>query len=601
MVFIMCGIFGFEGKFNAEPILVEGLRRLEYRGYDSWGVAYKKEGESNLTLKKETGRIIADVNTSEAATSENYMGIAHTRWATHGGVTGLNAHPHLSADGTFAIAQNGIAENYQDLKHDLITKGHQFVSETDTEVILRQIEENLKTGSDDLFSAFIQTFKQLKGRNTVILFDSKNEQIFAIRNGSPLVVGKQGENIFIGSDYLSFANHTNTILELNNLQGVKLHKGQLEKFSVAGPELEILPLEFIEVEVTEQDIDKGIYSDYMLKEITEQPQTVINATLSTEADLMPLVTAIKASQTVYVVGCGTAGFAAGQISFYLRKLAGVKAIELKGYELDSYRDLFTKEDLLIAISQSGETTDTIEAVEFMKSKGGKVASVVNMLGSTLTRISDLPFFSRTGPEICVASTKAFTAQISWGFMLAEALQGNYAQAKAEMQKTSEAIAMQLEDQELLKNIQEVVNYCAGKEHAYVLGRGQNFYIALEGALKVKEITYKHFEGFAAGELKHGVIALVEQGTPIIAIISKDEVEADMLSAVAEVRARGGKIIAVASEPNELFDYYLPVKDLASTSAITNVVPFQLISYHLGKKLGNNVDRPRNLAKSVTVK
>ncbi len=616
----MCGIFGFSGYNQAAPYLLRGLKRLEYRGYDSWGISVLNGGkiltdkqighlpeiDSYLADSKLMERTGAADGSADGHTENRMIGIAHTRWATHGGVTQVNAHPHSSSDRSFVLAQNGIVENYQELKQQLAAQGHQFQSQTDTEVIVRLIEQELKASPSELFQAVGRAFSKLEGRNTIIVLAVSGE-IIAIRNGSPLVAGQRQleaqKEYFIGSDYLSFANHTNSIMELANFEGVYVRGDEIQKITVnpeGKGEMSLEPAKFHSVAHEDIDIDKGGFPDFMLKEIHEQADTIGGATAYTLEELAPLIDAIRQARTVYTVGCGTAAYAAGQIAYYLRKLAGVKALELKGYELDSYKNLFEKHDLLIAISQSGETADTIEAVEFMKAAGGKVASIVNMIGSSLTKISDFPYLSRTGAEICVASTKAFTAQIAWGFLLASTLNGKFSEAKSELKQTSASIR-QLLDSDLNDKVAQVVDYMKGQEHAFVLGRGQNFYIALEGALKVKEITYKHFEGFAAGELKHGVIALIDKGTPVFAIISNDESSSDMLSSVAEVKARGGMIIAISPKNNELFDIWIQTPELAHTSALVNVIPFQLLSHHLGVALGNNVDKPRNLAKSVTVK
>jgi glucosamine--fructose-6-phosphate aminotransferase (isomerizing) len=338
----------------------------------------------------------------------------------------------------------------------------------------------------------------------------------------------------------------------------------------------------------------------MIKEIVEQRYTIKEAVQYTEEELAPLVEAIRKAKHVYTVGAGTASFAAGQIAYFLRRFANIPAQDLKSYEMESYVGQFTSSDVVLAISQSGETADTIEAIEFAKAKGAKIASLVNMLGSTTTRISDYPYFSRSGPEICVASTKAFTAQISWGYLLAMSISGKYTEAKEQITD----VANKLENYfspALFAQIKELVKKLAKQEHFFVLGKGQNFFVALEGALKVKEITYKHFEGFAAGELKHGVIALIDKGTPVFAIVSEDANKADMLSAVAEVKARGAFTIAIGKKNNDLYDEFIETPEAGLADSIVNVIPFQLISYFLGVFLGRSPDKPRNLAKSVTVK
>lgn len=588
----MCGIFGFSGDKNAYQSVLEGLKRLEYRGYDSWGIGFQKD--NHIELRKQVGPI---GDATEIKIDVNpHIAIGHTRWATHGGVTEVNAHPHFSSDESFILAQNGIVENYQELKKDLISKGYKFVSQTDTEVIVRLVEEKLKS-IDDLKEALRLAFLDLKGRNTVVVLENNTNTILAIRNGSPLVAGIDGENLYLASDTLSFSNHAKQFVPIENYQMVQINGG-LKLYDVrTGEEIEfeVKPLDHDNVEV-----DKEGYDHFMLKEIVEQQFTIKEAISYTEEELEPLVAAIKAANQVYTVGAGTAGFAAAQIAFFLRKYANVPATELKSYEMQSYKELFSDRDVLIAVSQSGETADTIEAIEFAKDKGAKIASIVNMVGSTITRMSDIAYLSRTGPEICVASTKAFTAQMAWGLLLSHTVAGKYREAETQIHHTADLLENYFTPS-LFDEIKSLAKKLKGHEHFFVLGKGQNYYVALEGALKVKEITYKHFEGFPAGELKHGVIALIDKGTPVFVIVSNDETKDDMLSAAAEVKARGGYTIGVAKEENEVFDESIITADMGITDPIVNVVPFQLLSYFLAVELGNSPDKPRNLAKSVTVK
>lgn len=590
----MCGIFGYIGNDNAAEKVLNGLKRLEYRGYDSWGIAVRKDNE--IQVYKKTGAI-GDVQIEDTSLPNTNISIGHTRWATHGGVTDINAHPHYSTDKSFVLAQNGIVENYQELKSELISRGYKFISETDTEVIVRLIEEKLKN-TDDLKSAVQNAFKDLKGRNTIIILDGKKDHIIAVRNGSPLVLGLGKDETIIASDTLSFADITDQVALIENNQMIEYSNGEVKLFDVfTNKEIGI---KVTKLDQSDTKVDKEGFDHFMIKEIVEQKFTVKEAIQYSEDDLKPLLDKIKKSNKVYTVGAGTAGFAAQQIAYFLRKYANINATELRSYEMSSYKNLFTKDDLLIAVSQSGETADTIEAIEFAKEKGTEIASIVNMLGSTITRISDYKFFSRSGPEICVASTKAFTAQIAWGLLIAQSLAGKYSQTKDEIYKLSDELNNYFSEEtfDLIKKLAEKI---ANREHYFVLGKAQNYTVALEGALKVKEITYKHFEGFPAGELKHGVIALIEKGTPVFGIISEDENKADMLSALAEVKSRGAFTIGISNENNELFDYFIPTIGGTNTDSISNVIPFQLLSYFLALKLGNSPDKPRNLAKSVTVK
>jgi glucosamine--fructose-6-phosphate aminotransferase (isomerizing) len=594
----MCGIFGYAGKDNASERIINGLKRLEYRGYDSWGIAVKNA--DSIELIKSAGKI-GDIGIEDLSKGGSHIGIGHTRWATHGGVTEVNAHPHFSTDKSFVLAQNGIVENYQELKHELIEKGYQFISQTDTEVIVRLIEEELtKLESNDssLREAIRNAFLQLKGRNTIIILDNNSNHIVAVRNGSPLVLGLTDDEVIIASDTLSFADRTNHVALIENFQMIEYIEGKTTLRDIKTNEE--LPMQLIDIDQADVKVEKEGYEHFMLKEIVEQRYTINEATHYTEEELAPFIEVLRNARRIYTVGAGTAGFAAMQIAYLLRTHAGLDATELKAYEMESYRNLFTDKDILIAVSQSGETADTIEAIEYAKESGTKIASIVNMLGSSITRMSDYPFFSRSGPEICVASTKAFTAQVAWGLLLSLSYAGKFNEAKDAVTKLSSDLQEYFKDNNF-EDIKELAKILKNKEHFFILGKGQNYVISLEGALKIKEITYKHFEGFPAGELKHGVIALIEEGTPVFGIISEDGNKADMLSALAEVKSRGAYVIGVSNEQNELFDYHLHTLNGGYADPIAKVIPFQLLSYFLALELGNSPDKPRNLAKSVTVK
>ncbi len=590
----MCGIFGYVGNENASDQIANGLKRLEYRGYDSWGIAVLCD-KNGLSVVRKTGAI-GDLSSIDKLPHSS-IGIGHTRWATHGGVKTKNAHPHKSSDGRFAVAQNGIVENYQQLKSELIKKNHKFISETDTEVIVRLIEEKLKK-TPDIKEASMKAFAELEGRNTIIILVADRQEIIAIRNGSPLVIGIGDNEYFIASDTLSFADKTDTVIFIENQQLVHIHNGQIKLFDcVDGREIKH---QVEKLTHTATDISKEGYEHFMLKEIMEQPDTIRAATAYTEKELTPLVEAIKRAETVYTVGAGTAGYAAGQIAYYLRKYAKKRAFEIKSYEFNTFNNIWGKNDLLIAVSQSGETADTIEVLEHAKERKVKIASIVNMLGSTTTRLSDFAYMSRTGAEVCVASTKAFTAQIAWGLLLAHCVNDGYKFAKNEIKKTTQKLESFL-NKKNVDSIKKIAANLASQEHFFILGKGENYYTAMEGALKIKEITYKHFEGFPAGELKHGVIALIDKGTTVMGIIDEDEFKNDMLSAMAEVKARGANTIVIGKKNNELFDSFVRTASTEIGNAILNIVPFQLLSYYLGVHLNNDPDKPRNLAKSVTVK
>ncbi len=588
----MCGIFGFSGKQNASDLIKAGLTNLEYRGYDSWGVAVLATDE--IKIEKEVGAI-SDVNHFNLP--ESGLGIGHMRWATHGGVTQTNAHPHLASNGRFALAQNGIVENFQELKTELSEKGHAFITETDTEVIVRLIEEELKH-EQEFVTAVVRAFKRLTGRNTIILLDKLTKQLVGIKYGSPMIAGENSEGeYFVSSDTLALSVAADTAYVLENEEVVVINADGMRFYNLT---LEELKKE--RTAITEQyAADKEGFEHFMIKEIVAQQHTIAEATNIEEAELAKFTEALLKAEHIYTLGSGTASFAAGQTAYYIRSIAGQHATELKAYEMDSYQSLFTERDIVIAFSQSGETADTIEALEIAKAGGARVASFVNMIGSTIPRMSDFSFATRVGPEICVASTKVLTAQIAWGYLVAMTLSGQFAQAKANLL----ALTNSLEDyftEDLFTYFRNTVKDFIKNEHFFVMGTGQNYYIALEGALKIKEITYKHVEGFSSSELKHGVIALIEEGTPTFIIVDPHQGEAVTINAASEVKARGARVIGVSPKANAIFDYHLPTAGShAELNPILNVIPFQLFSYFLAVELNLPPDKPRNLAKSVTVK
>lgn len=592
----MCGVFGYasEQEKDVFGVIHKGLKRLEYRGYDSWGISVvvkdkiKTYKTTNSLDKKPKGAVI-----------KGKTGIGHTRWATHGNVTAKNAHPHLSTYKDFALAQNGIVENFQQLKDFLIDRGYDFKTETDTEVIVKLIEHHLKEAKN-FEDAVITAFKKLKGRNTIIILTRQNA-IIAIKNGSPLTVGLGENEFFFSSDTLSYSPQTTKAVILNDLEMVVYHKNLPDKLKFLDLKTQkVIHKEPINTGDQNNKIDKEGFDHFMLKEIIEQKEVVLNATNYHESDFSNLTELIKANPQIYTVGAGTAGFAAGQLAYLLRSIAGVRAVELKAYEVESYQKLFNHRSVLMAISQSGETADTLEAIKLAKSKKTRIVSLVNMMGSTMSRESDLPFYLKAGPEICVVSTKAFTGQLAWSYLLAQSLNKHFDSAQKTLKTTSKKLGQFLQPA-LFKQMKTLAQKLAKQEHIFILGRGQNYYIAQEGALKIKETSYKHAEAFSAGELKHGVIALIEKDTPVICVVSEDAEKDTMLNAAHEIKARGGQIIAVAKENNEIFDEFIKVPNGNSLDFLFNVIPFQLLGYYLCLIKGHDPDKPRNLAKSVTVK
>lgn len=420
--------------------------------------------------------------------TEACIGIGHTRWATHGGVTRRNAHPHYASDKSFVLAQNGIVENYQSLKAKLSKEGYPFISETDTEVIVRLIEHELDS-TNNLLDAVRAAFTQLEGRNTIAVLMNSRKELIAVRNGSPLVVGIGQGEYFLSSDTLSFADKTDRVVYIEDNELVHI----TENIAITGIQSREERIPNVHT-LQQQDsrIGKEGHDHFMIKEIIEQQHTIVNAVNYPDDAIHSLVEAIKTAKTVYTIGAGTASYAAGQIAYYLRRHANVHAIALKAYETGSYENTFQKNDLIIAVSQSGETADTIDALEVAQNKDLKIGSIVNMMGSTISRMSNFPFYCKCGPEICVASTKAFTAQIAWGFLIAHAAAGKQSIARKEITRLSDRLKSYFTSKHIgaVKQHSKTLKH---HKHLFILGKEQNYQIALEATLKIKEISYMHVD------------------------------------------------------------------------------------------------------------
>lgn len=616
----MCGIFGYIGDGDAASNIINGLKRLEYRGYDSWGVAVIDKGVKDSPLRASGDMLIKVVKktggigdlTELTNLPESHIGIGHTRWATHGGVTQVNAHPHYSSDNSFVLAQNGIVENYQELKKMLIEKGYKFESETDTEVIVRLVEDKIKNSKleiRNLKQAVREAFLELKGRNTIIVLSSTDNQVIAVKNGSPLVIGVgpstgsgQVREHFFASDTLSFGDKTDKVIFMNNFEMAEYINDEVKLYDVnTDKEIEV---EIQKLDHEDVSIDKEGYEHYMMKEIMEQKHTISESVSYSEEEFADIVQAVKDAETVFTLGAGGAFYAADQIAYLLRDIANVKTYGLRAYEVESQMSLIKDGDLIIVVSQSGETADNLEAIELIQKSGLKVkiASVVNMVGSTTTRISDFPFFSRSGPELCVLSTKSGSAEVAFGYLLAKSIIGQHDDARKSVSELTDYLAGYLSD-DLISQAKDIASKIKDKEHLFLLGKGRNYQVATVGALNIKEASYLHAEAFTAGELKHGVIALIEEDTPLVCFVDNDEDRDYMIGATAEVKARGAYVIGIAAENNELFDDFieLPTVSGIDSAVIANILPCQLIAYYTAVMKGYNPDKPRNLAKSVTVK
>jgi glucosamine--fructose-6-phosphate aminotransferase (isomerizing) len=589
----MCGIIGYIGTSKASPILLNGLRRLEYRGYDSAGMA--TINENKIEIRKDIGRIDKINSKLNFEEMEGTIGIGHTRWATHGGVTQTNAHPHVSNNKKIVVIHNGIVENFQELKIFLKENGFNFYSETDTEVIPNLIEFEMKEGKD-FEEAVIAALRRLEGYYAVLVLNEDDRKIIGARRGSPLVVGIDGKNFFIASDIPAFLEHTKKVMYLYDSDVIILD----DKVRV----FNLLENKFVErnidsIEWNLEQAMKGNFDHFMLKEISEQVDTVKKVMSHDKEIIDRTVGEIKKSKGVFFVACGTAYHACLAASYIFSKVANMHINVVLASEFSNYEHFLKKDTLVIAVSQSGETIDTIDAVKTARGKGSKVISIVNVMGSSLTRYSDDFLLTNAGPEICVLATKSYTAQVALLTLLAYAIVGKLDETKNKLNYVWNTI-YNLTTKTTRDKIKDLAEKLKDKNHIFLIGRGLQYSTALEAALKIKEVSYIHAEAFAGGELKHGTIALIEEGTPCIVFVSEEN-EKEIISNAIEVKSRGGYIIGVAPKKNEVFDFWIKVPEANNLNPIVQIIPIQILAYQLAVLRGCDPDKPRNLAKSVTVK
>ena len=595
----VCGVIAFVStteKQNPAQFLVDALKRLEYRGYDSWGVAYG----GGPDLVKKSGRI-SGINFPDSEVEPAFAGLGHTRWATHGGVIDANAHPHLDCTGKIAVVHNGIVENWEELKEGLIGRGHTFRSETDTEVVSHLIEEEI---GDELptISKFGEAvrgvFNQLEGLNAIVVYYPQLRAIVGFRNGSPMIAGVGEGESFLASDIPAFLPYTDRVVFLNDGEGAVLAEGEVRVITAAtGKEV---PLKIEKIDWTAEDAELGEFPHYLIKEIHEQPQVLSRLAEYPEKELKEVTRLIKASFGTYFTACGTAahsGIAATYLFADLAKRHVNFAVGSEFYFLESF---LTPKSLLICASQSGETMDTMEAARAAKRHRSKIVALTNVRGSSLTRLADKTLLLNCGPEKAVLATKSYTAKLALFLMLAAGIGGKLDEGKRMVAKAARGVKEILDGENGAK-IRALAKQLKDVDHLYAIGRGVNYPTALEAALKIKEVSYIHAEGFAGGELKHGVIALVEEGTPCLVFVANDRTRESVLSNAKEIKSRGAFIIGVAPKDNEVFDVWIKVPDVGLASPIVNVVPAQLLAYYLAVERDLDPDKPRNLAKSVTVK
>ncbi|HMD78443.1 MAG TPA: glutamine--fructose-6-phosphate transaminase (isomerizing) [Nitrososphaerales archaeon] len=588
----MCGIVGCVAEEPVAGILLEGLRRVEYRGYDSAGMS-TSDGRVIL-VRKGAGRVGEIEARFGLSKLKGNTGMAHTRWATHGGVTDRNAHPQTSCREKVAVVHNGIIENYLPLKKVLSARGHTFRSETDTEVIAHLIEQEYRRVKDPLKATVLAT-KKLRGQYAiVVMFQDRPDVLIGARKDAPLILGIGEGKMFVASDVLAFIEHTDRTIFLDNYEVAEIRKDHLKILGPGGKEVHRKPTQ---VAWELGDLSKRDYAHYTLKEINEQPQTVVAAATQDQEKVESFARVIKGAKSLYITGSGTSYHAGLLMKYRLNKEARMKCDTVVSGELKEHAAFLGKGSVVVVLSQSGETADVIEAVKEAKALGAKVISIVNAAGSTLARESDEVLLMNCGPEVGVAATKSFTAQIVVADIVVDAVLGQ--KRTNGIKELSEAVKDALGTE---KKVKELVELYRDRPDFYFVARGYESPVALEGALKLKELSYIHAEGMPASELKHGTIALIEKGTPVVVINPEGPNHSDSLSNAEELKARGADVIGVSDVEDQVYRHYLRVRKVKEKfMPVVEVVPLQLLAYHMALARRNDPDYPRNLAKSVTVK
>jgi glucosamine--fructose-6-phosphate aminotransferase (isomerizing) len=613
----MCGIVAYLGEQEALPIVLKGLKRLEYRGYDSAGVALIKD--NNLLIYKKKGKVTELEGYLTDKITTGAIGMGHTRWATHGEPNDINAHPHYSSDGRLALIHNGIIENYASIKQELLRKGHLFEGQTDSEVFIHFIEQIQKENQCSLFEAVRVALNEVVGAYAIVVMSADDpNQLLAARKSSPLVIGigKDRKEFWLASDATPIIEYTNEVVYLEDQQIAVMQKGNLEIKDIGN----VVNTPYVQyLDLTLDAIEKGGFDSFMLKEIFEQPESVLNCLrgrLIADQNHLQLgginryVDKLLNAKRIIILGCGTSWHAGLVAEYIFEELARIP-VEVEYASEFRYRNpIIYPDDAVIAISQSGETADTLAAIELAKSKGATIFGVCNVVGSSISRATHEGAYTHAGPEIGVASTKAFTAQVTVLMMMALMIakkrgtvsDAQFSELLYELESVPEKIAKTLKTNTLVEDIAKIYKNASNMIYA---GRGFNFPVALEGALKLKEISYIHAEGYPAAEMKHGPIALIDEEMPVVFIAIKDSSYEKIVSNMQEIKARRGRVIAIVNEGDTFISTIADhVIEIPSTyeilTPLLTVIPLQLLAYHIAVMRGCNVDQPRNLAKSVTV-
>ena len=588
----MCGIVGCVAEEPVSEIILDGLRRVEYRGYDSAGMATIDDG--TLAVRKGVGRVKDIEESRHLSQMRVNIGMALTRWATHGGVTDLNAHPHASCRELVAVIHNGIIENYLPLKRGLSARGHRFRSETDTEVISHLIEEEYGRLRNPMKATSAAT-KKLKGQYAIaVMFQDRPDIIVGARKDAPLIVGVGEKKMFLASDVLAFIGQTDRTIFLDNYEVVELAKDRVRILGRDGREVSRKPNQ---VAWELSDVSKSDFAHFTLKEINEQPRTVLTASLQDQEKVEAFARAIRRAKSLYITASGTSYHAGLLMKFRLNKEAKIRADTVVAGELKEHAGFLGKGSVVVAFSQSGETADVMEAVKEAKKRGARVFSIVNAAGSTLARESDGVLLLNCGPEVGVAATKSFTAQVVVANLVVDAVLGKKRSNGFKELSKSVAEALKCDEQ-----VRELVREYMARPDFYFVARGYESPVAMEGALKLKELSYIHAEGMPASELKHGTLALNEKGTPVVVLNPSGDLHPDTLSNAEELRARGADVIGISDERDEVYRHFIRLPRVQPKfTPVVEAIPLQLLAYHMSVAKQNDPDYPRNLAKSVTVK
>ena len=611
----MCGIVGFTGKHQAAPILLDGLSKLEYRGYDSAGIAVRNDSEDAIVVKAKGKLKNLSEKTDDGKAVKGTCGIGHTRWATHGEPSELNAHPHTSDDGNVVGVHNGIIENYQELKEKLLKKGYTFYSQTDTEVAIKLVDYYYKKYLGTPVDAINHAMVRIRGSYALeLMFKDYPEEIYVARKDSPMIIGVADGECYVASDVPAILKYTRKVYYIGNLEIGRLADGHATFYNLDGDEIEKDP---VEITWDAEAAEKGGFEHFMMKEIHEQPKAIADTLNSVVKDGKIDLSAvgltdedIKNTSQIYIVACGSAYHTGVVTQYVMEDLARVPVRVEVASEFRYRRPILDKNGLVIVVSQSGETADTLAALREAKNQGVKTLGIVNVVGSSIAREADSVFYTLAGPEISVATTKAYSAQLIAGYILSiqfakvlgQITDGQYANYIAELNTIPEKIEKIIEDKERL---QWFASKQINAKDIFFIGRGIDYAISLEGSLKLKEISYIHSEAYAAGELKHGTISLIEDETLVIGLLTQEELYEKTISNMVECKSRGAYLMGVTTFGNYAiedaveFATYIPKIDNHFTASLA-VVPLQLLAYYVSVAKGLDVDKPRNLAKSVTV-